>query len=209
MLVQDSDLRALADAAALVAVREAANHLLHYGSHVALNHTKTVFLDIPSVSDKLARITQALQRDCDMLHHSQRDGVMTRAMPCQQAFQRHISPVVKPLASGSLAATGIMWPALNAKIEAIKNCSLQSKHGELVLVVVDAAAEEFAFQMIAGLGVAIKLLGNFSPAAHTPAARQARISTVILQCAASWSMPAEILTGAGNLGDPSKSRGHD
>lgn len=164
MIVQECDLQAVSDAASLVAVREAAVHLLHYGSYVALNHVKSLFLDIPTVSQKMARVLQALQRDLDISCGSNGDADVLQpscvaavgGQPRRQVFS--CAPLHDPQA---MAATGVMWPILMEKLQMIKEETVEQGCGLAALVLVDAAATELAFHVIAGSGMSIKQFSTF------------------------------------------------
>lgn len=166
MMVQECDLQAVSDAASLVAVREAAAHLLHYGSHVALNHIKSLFLDIPTVSQKMARVVQALQRDLEVSCHSHGDAPVLQS-PCVAAVRVQARGQVNPCTPlqdpRAMAATGVMWPILMEKLQMIREHTEKQGCRSVVLVLVDAAATELAFHVIAGSGIAIKQFSNFCP----------------------------------------------
>lgn len=175
-LVQEADLRAVADAASLVAVREAASLLLHYGSHVALTHIKPLFLDIPSVCHKLTRVLQALQRDCVAMCPSKlkMPGAVLESPGAEDIglVGAHMPPLTQLKDPGPLIATGAMWSNLMAQLDRVGAHARHSRGVARVLVLVDAAAEEFAFQVIAGSGITTKKFCNSHPEENAARNRQ-------------------------------------
>lgn len=163
--LQDGDLQALSDATTLLAIRDAAAHLMHYGSRVAFKLISHMMdPDMPSLRDRIARIVQALQRDCDDSLISMDAALMNQEdnhiAECKSVcWLRGNSPGTQDLAT--VCATGVIWPTLLEKLRTIDRAAGQGGCSQRVLVIVEAAVEEYAFRMIAGVRIAVKRFCNF------------------------------------------------
>lgn len=149
------------EALCLVALRETASHVLNYGLWVAMAHLQT-YIDIPAVAACCDRIYQALQLETQLATDNNETQQYTRdAVVSVNANAERLGAVQRSRRARVGNSQCMMWVALCDAIKAV-SCQRACSSSQACLLVVDSAALEIAFQVVAAADLQVRLLQEHS-----------------------------------------------